>query len=212
MSRKHIAVAALLSVAMASAFAGDWYAVGSVGQSKAQDTGKADLDQSLVSMGVTGLRSSMDDNDTGYKLQLGYKFTPSWAVEGGYVDLGKFRYNATFSGPVAGSASTDAKVNGWNIAAVGILPINDQFAVFGKLGAVDAKVETSATATGAGTSASGSVSATKWKANYGLGATFSLSKTIGFRAELERFEKLGESGKTGESSVDLLSVGVVFTF
>ena len=32
-------------------------------------------------------------------------------------------------------------------------------AVFGKLGAVDAKVETSATATGAGTSASGSVSA-----------------------------------------------------
>jgi len=209
MNIKHLAVATILSVSMASAFAGDWYAVGSIGQSKVKDGNKSEIDSGLVSAGVTGLSSSLDEKDTGYKLQLGYKFTPNWAIEGGYVDLGKFKYNATFTG---GGANAEVKASGWNIAGVGTVPINDRFSLFGKLGLIDAKVKGSVTATGPGGTASGNTSSTKSKANWGIGANYGVSKAWGLRAEWERFSKLGDKNTTGESDVDLLSVGVVFNF
>lgn len=212
MKLKHIAAAGILSLAMASAFAGDWYVVGSIGQSTDKTDSKGDIDDALVSAGVTGLSSSFDDKDTGYKLQLGYQLTPNFAIEGGYVDLGKFKYSASFTGPSAGTGSAEAKASGLNIAAVGIAPINDQFSVFGKFGFINAKVEISATATGSGTSASGSESATKMKANFGIGAAYNFDKAWGLRAEWERFNNLGDKNKTGESDVDMLSVGVVFNF
>lgn len=212
MKIKSIAVACALCAASISALAGDWYLAGSVGQSTIRDTGKARVDAALISSGVTGLKSSLDDSDTGFKLQLGYKFGPNWAVEGGYVDLGKFNYHATFSGPTAGAASADVKATGWNIAGLAIWPINDKFSMFAKLGAIDARVEENAMATGSGVTANGNISSTKVKAHYGLGATFNLSKEWSLRAEWERFDKLGDKNKTGESDVDLLSIGVSFNF
>lgn len=212
MKLTHILAASAISLVTAAAFAGDWYVAGSLGQSKVKDTGKSDIDAALVSVGVTGLSSSLDDTDTAYKLQLGYKFTPNWAIEGGYVDLGQFEYNAAFTGPVAGSANAKIEATGWNIAGVGTLPINDQFSVFGKLGLIDAKVKGSVSATGGGATASGSASKTKAKANWGIGANYAFDKQWGIRAEWERFNKLGDEDTTGESNVDLLSLGVVLNF
>ena len=206
---KRFTLAAALSLSMASAFAGDWYGVVSAGQSRIPSDTKSQTDSSLTGLGVTGLSSSMDDNDTGYKFQLGYKFSPNWALEGGYVDLGKFNYNATFTG---GTANAQVKASGINLAAVGTYPISEQFSIFGKLGFIDAKVEENASATGPGGAGTGSASSTKVKTNYGFGASYSFSKDWGVRAEWERFSKLGDNNTTGESDVDLLSVGVVFDF
>lgn len=207
---KTILATAVLSLAAVSASAGDWYGVGSIGRSSLpNDNSKGDIDSALVSAGATGLSSSFDDSDTGYKLQLGYQFNQNWAVEGGYVDLGEFKYHASYTG---GAANAKAKADGWNIDVVGILPINDQFSVFGKLGFIDAKVKIDASATGPGGSASGSADDTCWKGTWGVGATYNFSKTIGIRAEWERFDKLGDKGSTGESNVNLLSVGLSFKF
>ncbi|NJD36136.1 MAG: hypothetical protein FIA96_15125 [Betaproteobacteria bacterium] len=212
MNIKHITAATILSLAMASAFAGDWYVVGSVGQAKAQDSGASDIDRELIAAGVTGLASSVDDTDTGYKLQVGYNFTKNWGIEGGYVDLGEMTYKATGRiGAVAASAKARAEVTGWNIAGVGTLPINEQFSLFGKLGAIYADVDVKATATGGGISASDHASTTDWKANFGVGATYKFNKQWGMRAEWERFDNLGDNN-TGKTDVDLLSVGVVFSF
>ena len=186
-----------------------WYGVGSVGRSRLDDSSKNNVDSALTTGGVTGLSSSMDDHDTAYKLQLGYKFTPNWAVEGGYVDLGKFDYRANFTG---GSANGQAKANGWNIAGVGTYPINEQFSVFGKLGMIDARVKENVSASGAGGTVGGNESATKWKANFGVGATYNVARNWGLRAELERFDKLGDNSNTGESNVNLLSLGVAYSF
>lgn len=217
MNAKWITAATILSLAMSSAFAGDWYVAGSIGQSKARDNNKSDTDAELVSIfGVTGVNSSMDDNDTGYKLQFGYKFTPNWALEVGYVDLGKIDYRAGFTDSAvpggAGSASTETKASGWNIAGVGTYPIDNQFSVFGKLGFIDAKVEQSAAITAVGGSGAASVSATEWKAHWGIGAAYNMTKNWGLRAEWERFNKLGDNDTTGENDVDLLSIGAVFNF
>ena len=208
------AVAGLISATSLSVYAdsGDlagWYGVGSVGRSSLENSSKNNIDSALTSAGASGLSSSLDKHDTAYKLQLGYQFTPNWAVEGGYVDLGKFDYRANFTG---GSANGQAKATGWNIAGVGTYPINEQFSVFGKLGMIDAKVKENVFASGPVGTASGSESATKWKANFGAGVTYNVSKNLGVRAELERFDKLGDNGKTGESNVNLLSLGVAYKF
>lgn len=184
------------------------YVVGSIGRS---DIGinKADLDGALTSAGATAVSSTVNNNDTGYKVQLGYQINPNFAVEGGYVDLGKASYSATFTG---GSANASVKAAGLNIAALGILPINDSVSLFGKLGFIDAKVTANVSATGPGGTASASASSTKWKTNYGVGGTYNVSKQVGIRVEYEQFSKLGDSNSTGTSNVNLLSAGVVFKF
>jgi OOP family OmpA-OmpF porin len=192
-----------------SAHADNWYAVGSVGQSQFHDS-KSSADSDLVSLGATGLSSKLTKKDDGYKLQLGYRFTPNIALEGGQVDLGMEKYKASYIG---GEATLEGKAKGLNLALLGIYPINDQFALFGKLGVIDAKVNVKSTQTGF---ADSRVSSTDMKANFGLGASYNFASkdwnNFGVRAEWERFNKLGDTAKTGETNVDLLSVGLVINF
>lgn len=212
MNIRHITAATILSLAMTSAFAGDWYVVGSLGQAKVQDSGKSDIDAALIAGGVTGLSSSIDDTDTGYKFQLGYSFNPNLAIEGGYVDLGEMTYKAsgTLLG-IPGNAKGTVEANGWNIAVVGTLPLNQQFSLFGKFGSIYTDVDAKVTLSGGGGSISAKANASDWETSFGFGATYQINKQWGVRAEWERFNNLGDSD-TGESDVDLLSVGAVFRF
>ncbi len=201
-------IAASTIVVSPSVFAGDWYMAGSIGQSDFKG-GKSDIDNALTSAGVTGLSSRLDDKDTAYKLQVGYRFTPNLAVEGGYVDLGKLKYMASFTG---GTGRAEIKATGWNLAVVGSLPLGQDFSLFGKLGMIDAKVEANVFATGAGGAASAGVSDTSWKGHWGFGLDYAVNQKMAIRAEIERFSKLGDNNTTGEGDVDLLSLGVVFKF
>ena len=209
---KQMTLVTVLSVAAGSAFAGDWYALGSFGQSKVDGNVASEVNAELIDAGVTGLSSSFDDKDTSYKLQLGYSFTPYLAVEGGYIDLGKFQYSAAFTGPVAGSAVAEVKAAGFNAGAVASYPMNDQFEIFGKLGIINAKVEGSAAASGSGVTISENVSATKTKSYLGVGAAYNFNEQLGLHLAWERFNNLGDKDKTGESDVDLVSLGLKLNF
>lgn len=206
---KKISLIAFIAATVATpVFAGDVYVVGSIGHSSV-DLDKGAIDNDLTSVGATGVSSTLDKSDTGYKIQIGYQFNQNFAVEGGYVYLGKAKYSASYNG---GNATADAKASGMNIAALGIFPINESFSVFGKFGMIDAKVEVSASATGPGGAASGTASATKWKTNFGIGGIYNINKQVSVRAEIERFSKLGDTNNTGESNVNLLSAGVMYKF
>ncbi len=206
---KKLALIALLAATAATpVLAGDVYVVGSVGQSSA-DINKGRLDGLLTNAGATGLSSSVDKNDIAYKAQVGYQFNPYFAVEGGYIDLGKAKYSASATG---GTYKQEGNASGFNIAAVGILPINESFSLFGKLGVIDAKVEGSARGTGGAVNLNGSANATKIKPTYGIGATYNVSKQLGIRVEYELFSKLGDSNKTGEADVSVVSVGIAYKF
>lgn len=205
---KKLALIVLLATATAPTFAGNVYVVGSVGLSTF-DIDKNELDNVLTTVGVTGLSSSLDKRDTGYKVQVGYQFNQNFALEGGYVDLGKASYSANYTG---GSATANVEASGLNVSALGIMPINESFSVFGKLGVIRAKVEENGIATDTGGSASGSASSTDWKPNFGIGGTYNINTQLGIRAEYERFNQLGDSDTTGEADVDLLSAGVVYKF
>ena len=66
-----------------------------------------------------------DDEDTALSLFGGYQFNRHFAIEGGYIDLGEIE-------PVSVGASLEASTV--HVTAVGTIPMNDSFAVYGKAG------------------------------------------------------------------------------
>jgi OOP family OmpA-OmpF porin len=145
-----------------------------------------DVCGSLAGLGVT----SCDDKDSGFKVYAGMGISPNLAVEVGWVDLGK----ATATGP-GGSASV--KADGIQAAALGILPINPRFRVFGKAGVY----AWDASASGPG----GSLSDDGIDIMFGVGLAWNMAPRLDLRAEWERFDVDGDD-------VDMLSVGVQYSF
>jgi len=185
-----------LAVIPTVAQAENWYAGVSVGQSEA-DIGACDLDISC----------SKDETDTGVKVFAGYQFNPNGAFEFGYVDLGKFKASGVDS--FFGNASIDWEASGFTATVVGTLPVNQNFALMGKLGIFFWDLDIHARASFFG---SGSDSDSGTDLTYGLGVKYDFTKTFGMRAEWERFQDVGDNSTTGQSDIDLFSVGVVFKF
>lgn len=212
---------AMLAVPLAAS-AGDFYVAGSVGQS---DIGldrqkiQGGLDGILINKGATALSSSssLSNTDTGYKLQLGYRFNENFAVEGGYVDLGKAKYSQSSTATQGtASAAGNVAVDGLVVSAVGILPVAKDVDLFGKLGMfvgqAKASLPWSATLTG-GASGSGQLGGTKSQAvpTYGIGASYAVNKQVSVRAEYEWFNLQGIA-LTGNPTATLFSVGAVYKF
>lgn len=143
----------------------------------------ASLGHAKVGVEPTDNRTlDVDDNDIGYKLYGGFKFTLA-AVEAGYVDFGKIE-----------DASGSVEVSGFNafgVLSMGLGPVD----VFGKLGGFVwqsdyAELETTYDDDG-------------FDPAFGLGAAFNLGG-MGVRAEYEYFD-IGDFDQ-----VSMLSVGATF--
>lgn len=212
----------IVSVVLASAFVAvpaahaelmGIYAGLSVGQASAKDfPSAAQFDAELASFGITTASSSVDDSDTAYKLFVGYRANKYFAVEASWADLGEATYSAQVTSPMSGNANASWEASAFALSALGILPLTNQFEVFGKLGYSlwDADLRVSAS--------SGGVSLGEESADedgssvvYGLGASFSFTPNFAVRAEWERYDGIGDDD-TGESDVDMWSVGLQYNF
>lgn len=187
---KKILLAALLAGSSVAAFAQTAY----VG---------VDLVNSRSSLNIPGVVDQSSSKTSG-KLVIGYNFNPTWAIEGGYVDLGNPTYNFTVA-TVPVSVKTDA--NSWFLAGKATAPINDQFSFYGKLGFARNHLKASASAAVPGGFASASDNKTALYA--GIGAQYNFNKNIGWTVELERF---GPSDDGGGSKRNAFSTGLRFTF
>jgi OOP family OmpA-OmpF porin len=147
---------------------------------------------------------SCDNKDVAWKVFAGYMFTPYVGIEGGYVDMGK----ATLSGP---GLSAEAKARGVELVGVVSFPITEQFAVYGKLGAIRSKVRVSATAVGPGFAATGSNSDTSTDFTFGLGAKYFITRNFAARLEWQRYQNVG-GNNTGTDDVDTFNAGLLYAF
>lgn len=136
-------------------------------------------------IGQGQFRETPEDKSTGGKAFLGYQFNRNLAVEGGFVHLGKFEA---------------AKAKGPFLEALGMIPLSDQFSVFGKIGAIRAWVT------------SGSAEVSDNKTVFGYGANWNFHRSLTSRLEWERFRKLGDKDVTGESDVDFLSFSLIWKY
>lgn len=141
------------------------------------------------------LPTSIDEDDTAWKLFGGYTFDLpliKLGVEGGYVDFGKPEVDTTI-----GQIEFDTTgLNLWGVAGLGLGPID----VFAKLGYVFWDVETSV----AGLPELGSPSDDGSDIGYGIGAAFNLGR-LSIRGEYEIYD-------IDVADVTMLSIGLSYRF
>src|SRR5262245_29121134 len=168
---------------------GQLYLGGSFGKS---DFDKGNAIPDLITSG------SVDGKDSGFKIFGGYQFNQHFGVELAYVDLGKAKYSGMFGAlPVTGGT---VDTTGLNISAVGTIPLNPSFELFGKIGvfAWDAKARD----TTGGVPFSGSDDGAD--VSFGIGASYNITKNVAVRAEWEWFKAV--------DNISLLSLGIAFKF
>jgi OmpA-OmpF porin, OOP family len=123
-----------------------------------------------------------DEDDTGFRFSGGYQFNRNFAAELGYVTL--------FDKSIFGA---NVEVDGFELVAVGKMPLANNFSVYGKLGFLmwDAKV--------AGFSDDGT------DLTFGLGLQYDVSRNLGIRGQWQRYD-------VDDADADMFSVGLVYRF
>ncbi|HEU4776337.1 MAG TPA: porin family protein [Telluria sp.] len=135
------------------------------------------------------------------KIFGGVDFDKTFGIEAGYTDLRKADH--TFNYGVAntpGSATTDG--HRAYVAGKATMPINEQFSVYGKLGAGYTKTRVSSTVPGL----SGSDSKTEVYA--GLGGQYNITDKAALTLEYERYGKSKDVG----AKADAITAGAKFSF
>ena len=202
-------LAALAVIASPYAAADDkgWYGGISMGRSNAT-IDDAKISNGLAGGGLVANAIADDEHDAAYVVFGGYQFNRNFALEGGYFDLGKFSTAATTLPP--GTLSGDIRLEGWNLDAVGTMPITDTFSVFGRLGWTYAQARDSYSGTGFGYVPNGSASKRDSNVKVGLGLQYAFTDSLGMRVEAERYRINDGVGNKGD--VDLFSFGLVYRF
>ena len=188
MRKALVAVFGLTAAALAMpAAAQSAYIGGSLGQSK------FNID---CSGGLT-----CDDKDTAFRLFGGYQFTRNLAAELGYADLGKSK----LTGP---GGTDELAADAWDLSGVFMWPFGSTgFNVFGRLGLYYGNMDLSGVDRG---------SKTTTNVTYGLGGGYDFNKSLGLRAEWQRYSKMkarnDATGAETDGDVDNLSIGVLWRF
>lgn len=145
--------------------------------------------------------STCDDTDTAWKIYGGLEVNEYISMEAGYVNLGEV--------DVSGAKSGTAEVHGMTIQMIGSYAINPSFSLIGRGGMNILNLEKNGTIAG---TTNNNVGDTDVAWSLGLGAQYNLSKSVGLRAEWERYFKVGDEDTTGEVDIDLISASIVYTF
>ena len=181
------AMLAISAPAVAQQSDAGWYVGGAYGMSS-------------FSVDMAGAPSTVtvDDSDSGFKIYGGFQFNKHLGAEVGYVDFGKVGFGGSaFGFPVTG----DTGVTAFTVAGVGTLPLNESFALFGKIGLWSWSAKGNATAGAVSISSDDSGS----DVFYGIGARYNMNKNWGLTLELENYD-------TDTDSVMLTSFGVRYKF
>jgi len=158
----------------------------------------ATVGQSEFKNACDGTTGSCDDKDTAWRILLGYQLNRNFAVEAGYHDLGK----AEASGAGV-TASIKTKI--WELVAVGMLPVANQFSVYGKLGGYHAKSEGTSNI---GVSADENNNGVTW----GVGGQWDPMANLGVRLEWQQYHDIGGDSLGGKDNVNVISVGALWRF
>lgn len=148
---------------------------------------------------------SLTDTDSSYRFTIGYQLLPFFSLEGGYVNFGEFSATATSSGSgiyAPGLFSTIVTTDGLFIDAKVILPINEQFSLYGTYGLLswdsDITVRDSQGIVEEGAS-------DDKDPFFGLGGSFNIYNNLALSVDYTFY-------KLEELDVDVLSVGIQFGY
>lgn len=183
---------------------------------------QAVLEQQLIeymeNRGVAVATADTEDSDLGFQVIFGYRFNRFFAAEFGLAQYGELVSSAsgevTINGtPLPASVSLSFSVGGPVFCAVGILPINEKFEVYGRAGYLFASTEQEIDERLDGDRVrSGSGKGNSTELVLGLGATWHINQVYSIRGEFQKIDAVGEADRTGQEDLTSVALGVVIRF
>ncbi|MDY0067865.1 MAG: outer membrane beta-barrel protein [Steroidobacteraceae bacterium] len=213
--------AVFLHAGLAQAEGQGFYFSGGVGQST-MDISKGDLDDELgyvleddLGLDILDGGSKLDDSDTALGLTVGYKFSPYLALEVAYLHLGEASYKAgvTVTDGVDQydlDARITAESKGPALSALGLWPVSDAFDLYARLGVYFGDTDLKMTVSDGVDSLSVGASGSSQDLLYGVGANWNINERWSLRLDYQMFKDVGDEDKTGETDIDMISLGVFF--
>lgn len=186
----------------------DLYIGGNISVNRATDLG-GKIDSGLASQGIAA-SSTADKSSTDPSLRLGYKITPNFAVEASYDHIAKHDVNSTISSPTGDTASGKWKADGLGLHAVGIVPIDQNLSVYGRVGVEQFHTKFDLASTSGGSTAI-SNSGHNTSLVLGAGLSYAINKNVDTVVEYNRFNHVGDAD-TGRSAVNQFNVGLRYHF
>ena len=148
-------------------------------------------------------KGAYDDNDTGYGVNIGYRWAVApnvlLGVEGGYTDLGSVDAKSAYPG------FGKAEVSGWNLGVNGHFNLNENWYVSGRAGLFRADLK--GVYGPLATPVAVDDSSNKWYAGAGFGYDFSNNLSVGLNYDTYRAEKAGL-----KLNPDLVSISAEYRF
>jgi OOP family OmpA-OmpF porin len=132
---------------------------------------------------------SNDDSEALWRLFGGYRAHRNLAVEFGYIDLGDVTIG-----------SRPATAEAWELVGLGILPLSENFSVYGKLGGYR------------GEARGGGIKETRNDLTYGIGGQYDVGRNLGVRLEWQRYTDFGGGGFGAQGDQDILSLNAIYRF
>src|SRR6185503_9211740 len=168
-------------------------------QSAAED----DLENSFVGVPTQDLSIGTDEKDVGYAAVFGYRFNRYVAVEFALAHYGELRSSARANidlgnGFVPAGIDLNFHTGGPQLSAVGILPLNDKFEIYGRAGLLFASSEREFVIKVDGDVTSfGSSKGESTEVILGLGAAWHINQMYSIRAQFEKMDKVGDPDRSG---------------
>jgi hypothetical protein len=216
-----VAAAAAASIPSAEAAQIGFYIGGAYGQTE-KDTVVTDFDAFAAQIygnfdfTVVSGTSSMDDSFNGYGFYGGYRFTPHFGVEGGYFNLGSFKYRSRVNGTIGGLPSTaafnyDGETSGITVAALGVWPLSYRWEVYGRAGALFSSNTGSIYYADLQGPVRGEQSEGDVDLLAGIGTSLNFLEIYDLRLEYQRVFDAGDK-VIGEGDADTISLGISVMF
>ncbi len=151
------------------------------------------------------------------RLAIGYQFNPNLAVELGYLELSKLKTtspNITVHGEWYAPGSITLNQNAIDVAAKGILPINDKFNVYGKLGVAYLSSDLTYLNEHTGNTNNDNhdfgIAEHQWAPEAGIGASFNITNNVFVDTSWTHIQTIGGKKKLG--NIDFVAVGIGYSF
>jgi OOP family OmpA-OmpF porin len=211
-----VAMSSFATSAMAQDEAAGFYfgAFGGQASYDAQDQLDEFFLEAFDMAGLEVLEAESDlDEATAFGVTAGYKFNRYFALEASYIDLGSADYSGEglvtdgfFTIPMEVGASLEAK--GPAAAAIASIPVSDAFALYGKIGLFFADSEFSVSVEG--DSVGDPLTTSTQEVFFGAGLAWSIGERFSLDLAFQRFTDVGDEEETGETDIDLVTVGFAY--
>src|SRR6267142_1422126 len=201
-----VVASVLLAAPLASAVGADyWYAGVGLGY------GKIEFYPADFSSNGTATET-IRDADLGFTGAIGVQLNKNWALEGNFIQLGKFSYKYTQGANVQEDIY---EVSGWGFSVLPTIPLTRSLSLIGRLGVLASQTRTTFR-NPASSGFNGSISAVQVNETSfltGIGAQYLLNRDVGLRAEYQNLGKVGTSSCascTGRANAQFLSASAIF--